>query len=253
MLADSREVDPGVEYVMEPKYDGHRILALILKDGVTLYARSGVDKTRLMPNIVESLRDLPHGTVLDGEVVSWTETGGDWAKVQSVLGSNDKAGLTLTYVVFDCLAVMGEDVRLHPQHVRREFIERMLWRDGDEDGYVRITEQHPYDPDRADELMADGWEGAILKPVRGTYTAGRHVGGWLKIKASETEDVVVIGATPGKGRLTGMIGALEFALWDGPDNTIGPIIAGIGFGLLGGTRFASSSRRCTTRARSREP
>jgi ATP-dependent DNA ligase len=165
--------------------------------------------------IERELAQLPVGTVLDGEVVDFTgkANGGDWSRVQSVLGADNRTSTTATYVVFDCLALMGEDVRLHPLVQRRAFLAEML---GDTGGYspdfehIHLIDQVPYNADTVAALIDNGWEGAIVKDPAATYASGKRGHGWIKVKATETEDVVVMGATDGNGKYGGMIGALVF-------------------------------------------
>lgn len=206
MLAKAGDPDSIEGAVMEPKLDGHRVLAFIDSDGVRLYARTGVDKTAKLPTIAAALRTLPVGTILDGEVIAWNRTGGDWSSVQSVLGADDgRSDEALVYVVFDALALAGEDVMLNPLHVRRAYLEMLF---PEARGPLELIKQDPYDAVVMGDLIADGWEGVIVKSIHGTYQPGRR--GWIKVKATHTEDVVVMGATEGKGRFAGQIGALIF-------------------------------------------
>lgn len=198
--------------LMEPKLDGHRVLAFVGHNDVTLYARTGVDKTARTPTIARELReDFPAGTILDGEIVADLDltAGGDWAGVQTILGSTSKSSDDLTFVVFDVLKVMGEDVRLSSLSARRQMLELMF----DHNvaiRHVRLIDQVPYTAEAVAALIDNGWEGAIVKDPLAPYASGKRGHGWLKIKAVETEDVVVLGATEGKGRFDGQIGALVF-------------------------------------------
>lgn len=214
LAALAKSGDPALvpNAVMEPKLDGHRMLAKVDSAGVRMYARSGVDKSGKLPAIERWLAEsILYGTILDGEIIAPNATGGDWAGVQTILGADSKQSTALVYVVFDVLQLMGEDVRLHPLHVRRSFLERMFGGSGGEtEGPVTLVAQYPYDSEKVQRLIAGGWEGAIVKDKTGTYRSGRHTGGWIKVKGMETADVVVMGATEGRGKFTGQIGALVF-------------------------------------------
>ena len=61
--------------------------------------------------------------------------------------------------------------------------------------------------ERLDRVVAAGGEGLMLHKGGSLYTAGRS-DDLLKLKAHEDAEAVVIGHLPGKGRLTGMLGAL---------------------------------------------
>jgi DNA ligase-1 len=68
-------------------------------------------------------------------------------------------------------------------------------------------------------VVARGGEGVILRDD-GIYRAGR--GRWvLKIKATDSEEGVVVGTNDGEGRLTGMIGSLSVRFASGGTITVG--------------------------------
>ena len=100
--------------------------------------------------------------------------------------------------------------------------------------YLALVEQFRV-ADRAelmetlDRVVAGGGEGLMLHKGSSLYTAGRG-GDLLKLKAHEDAEAVVVGHLPGKGRLTGMLGAL---LVETPE--------GLRFRL--GTGFSDEERR----------
>jgi ATP-dependent DNA ligase len=221
MLAKAGDPESIPGALAEIKLDGHRMVAFVNAGnvpgdhGVRMYARSGVDKTGKLPAIERELYDLiPSGTVLDGEVVHLDDKGGEWGKVQKVLGAGSRTSTTLTYVVFDVLQVMGEDVRKYTLASRRAMLEQMFGGEGvpEDCPHVKLVEQVPYTPEFVADLLARGFEGAIVKDPNGTYRSGAR--DWTKIKATDTEDVVVIGTTAGKGKFEGQLGALRFGQYD---------------------------------------
>ena len=100
--------------------------------------------------------------------------------------------------------------------------------------YLALVEQFRV-ADRAelmetlDRVVAGGGEGLMLHRGNSLYTAGRG-DDLLKLKAHEDAEAVVVGHLPGKGRLTGMLGAL---LVETPE--------GLRFRL--GTGFSDEERR----------
>ena len=100
--------------------------------------------------------------------------------------------------------------------------------------YVALVEQFRV-ADRAelmetlDRVVAGGGEGLMLHKGSSLYTAGRG-DDLLKLKTHEDAEAVVVGHLPGKGRLTGMLGAL---LVETPE--------GLRFRL--GTGFSDEERR----------
>ena len=83
--------------------------------------------------------------------------------------------------------------------------------------------------ERLDRVVAGGGEGLMLHRGSSRYTAGRS-DDLLKLKAHEDAEAVVVGHLPGKGRLTGLLGAL---LVETPE--------GLRFRL--GTGFSDEERR----------
>ena len=124
--ADSVEAAvAGKDAILEPKYDGIRLLVHRTEAGVEMYARSGNSKSGKLPAIdAEILRNLPAGTWLDAEAVAFNEDGTqDWGGAQSVLGSGTTRAQVLSgkirLVVFDLLAHGGLDARTLPLRAER--------------------------------------------------------------------------------------------------------------------------------------
>ena len=212
--------NPG-RYVIEIKYDGHRMYAHHGIDGtVTLYARSGADKTHKWPRLVEAMRHTPRGTWLDGEAVMLTADNDDWGSVQSALGSDDGRGSEhLTFVAFDLLGFGEHDVRSRPLAERRVMLERLV---AEADAPIALAPQYPLDQaaDRYAEWTAAGWEGAIIKDTKAPYVSGKRT--QLKLKVTVTIDAVIHPATTldGEGKYTGQIGALVFGQYDAAGNLV---------------------------------
>jgi len=61
-----------------------------------------------------------------------------------------------------------------------------------------------------DDLVAAGMEGSIAKKKSAPYASGERGYGWYKIKFSPTIDCIIVGYKPGKGKYTGMVGAIHF-------------------------------------------
>ena len=68
--------------------------------------------------------------------------------------------------------------------------------------------------DTLSEVVAGGGEGLMLHKGSSLYTAGR-TDDLLKLKSYEDAEAVVVGHLPGKGKFTGMLGALLVEMPDG--------------------------------------
>src|SRR3954451_809700 len=69
MLAKLARELPTGDVVYEPKWDGFRCLAFVCAGEVDLRSRNQKPLARYFPEVVESLRLLPHDVVLDGELL----------------------------------------------------------------------------------------------------------------------------------------------------------------------------------------
>ena len=217
--ADSvEEACAGKDAVLEPKYDGIRLLLHITEDGVLTYARSGKSKTGKLPAIdAELLANLPAGTWLDAEAVAFNADGSqDWGGAQSCLGSGvTKAALksgTIRLVVFDLLAHGGLDARSLPLRQRRELLEAIFAQ-----GTFSLVQLSPWMPATAESHEANleaGFEGSMVKHLDASYQSGKRVRTSVKLKATDTVDAVITGFKPAAPdswiAKAGMIGAIEF-------------------------------------------
>ena len=113
--------------------------------------------------------------------------------------------IPVTLMLFDVLHLSGRSTRELPYEERREALER-LQLDGP-------SWQTPgYHLGEGSKLLAvsreKGLEGVIAKRLGSTYEPGRRGGSWLKVKNVRSQEVVIGGWLPGKGRRGGRIGAL---------------------------------------------
>lgn len=203
--------------VLEIKYDGHRIYAYRDVDRVRIFARSGNEKSGLLRTIERIVKRLPVGTWLDGEACSFNPDGtNDWGVAQSVLGSDHhrpELEAKITYVVFDIMEYDGHDCRSLAMKDRRELLNSAFDAAGIFDSQaIMRSPQFETSTEAYDELVANGYEGAIVKNPTAAYASGKRGYGWYKMKATETLDVEVRGTKDGKGKFAGQIGALYFGL-----------------------------------------
>lgn len=204
----------GTASVMEPKLDGIRLLTIIDGSGVNLYTRSGKCQTGKLPALEAELSALPSGTVLDGEIVAFDSTSEkrvqDWGKAQSVMGSSIERAASLsdalTYVVFDLISLSDVDIRKLPFWKRRQALEKVL----PVSDKIEIIDQIEPTEENYDNLVLDGFEGAMVKRLDSSYASGARGQGWFKLKATDEVDAVVMGFQAGQDGFSGLIGAIIF-------------------------------------------
>lgn len=213
------------DWVIEPKYDGVRILAETWhecgRDGVEFFTRNDkVHSDTKLPLIAAELsRAFPPDTILDGEVIC-PEAQGDsreridnWGVVQTVLGSKNQHPwhTRLLYVIFDVLAVGGQDARSLPLKQRRRLLEQaMIKADMDNTRRITLTPQYPATEEIHQRLCDSGWEGSIIKRLDAHYQSGKRGRGWYKLKPVVTVEGVIMGFKPGENSFSGMVGAIIF-------------------------------------------
>ena len=213
---------PEDRYIAEPKMDGWRLLAHVDGDGkVHLYTRTGNAKDGSLPNIEAELGEqLPPGTWLDGEAVAMQLDGDkvlhDWGTVQSVLGSGTTKAAAqseqITFVVFDLISHGGIDARPLPYMKRRAVLESLF----DKVSFtsrIQLSAQVAPSTASADALLAQGFEGMMIKDKLARYASGKRGAGWIKIKPSDNLDCVILDCPKnGQNGFTGMVGSIELGL-----------------------------------------
>lgn len=214
-------VEGGLLY--EPKWDGFRSIVYVDAEGnVELGSRGSKPLTRYFPELAAALAErLPHGCVLDGEIVVRVGDPGhetlDWeALSQRIHPAASRVKLLAeqtpaSFVAFDLLQVDGEEILDAPFSERRSALEAML---ADVDAPVHLT-QTSTDVEVAtrwlEEFEGAGLDGVVAKPLAAAYAPGKRV--MLKAKHHRTADVVVLGYrihTSGAG-----VGSLLLGLYDG--------------------------------------
>jgi DNA ligase-1 len=91
--------------------------------------------------------------------------------------------------------------------------------------YLKVIEQFRVDSNKAlmdklDDLVRQGGEGLVLHRQNALYHSGRS-DDLLKLKPFEDAEAVVIGYKPGKGKNTGLMGAIKVRMDNGKEFYIG--------------------------------
>ncbi|MBO4246532.1 ATP-dependent DNA ligase [Halomicrobium sp. IBSBa] len=224
MLAQAGTVTEALEdwetAAVEWKYDGARVQVHYDGETVRLFSRNMEEVTEPLPEVVSAVEDAVDGPViLDGEVVA-VDGDGDPLPFQEVLRrfrrkhdvarASENVGVRLH--AFDCLHADGRDLLDTALVDRRDALDAVL---GDADA-IRSTCWLADDTRRiediADEALAAGHEGIMLKDPDSTYSPGKRGKHWRKRKPDvETLDLVVTGAEWGEGRRATYLGTFELS------------------------------------------
>ncbi|NWF95761.1 MAG: ATP-dependent DNA ligase [Candidatus Thorarchaeota archaeon] len=249
-LSDAREIleKSGGRALVEYKYDGERMQ--IHKDGdkVILYSRRQEVITSQYPDVVEMVRTriVANRCIIEGECVGIDPVTGRLRPFQELMRRRRKTDVAemskqvpVALFLFDILYLEDRDVTGQALPERRQLLEKVVKQS---DSVRLTTAELTDDPARLDSIfhtaLSEGMEGVIAKAVHkeSTYQAGARSWLWIKLKASYKEgmadsfDFVVVGAMHGRGKRTGVYGAILASVYDSDTDTF-PTVCKIGTGF----------------------
>jgi len=238
----------GGKVLVENKYDGERVQVHKNENEVVLYSRRQEVITTQYPDVVELVQKHVKAKtcVMEGECVAIDPSTGKMRPFQELMRRRRKTDIEATKVevpvtvfFFDILYADGEDVTSLPMLKRRKLMEKIV----ETADRVQLTvAELTDDPERLqaifEEALSSGHEGVIAKAVHkdSTYQAGSRSWLWIKLKASYTEgladsaDLVIVGAIHGRGKRTGLYGAILASAYDIDSDTY-PTVCKIGTGF----------------------
>ena len=207
----------AADRLVEPKWDGVRVIATVTGATLHLASRNGRDVTDAYPELRPPPPSLPE-VVLDGEIVTIDESGHpNFGLLQHRMhvrrpGPQLVAEIPVAFMVFDVLWIDGEPVITLPLEDRRRRLDaldlhRPPW----------MTSPVLDLPDRgsADALLsagrALGLEGFVLKRRDSAYLPGRRSAAWAKVKVVRRREFVVGGWLEGRA---GQVGSLALGVWE---------------------------------------
>jgi len=215
MLAVRAEPFDSPDYLFEVKWNGIRALAANEQGQYRVWGRGRADYRERYPEL-SFLRGLPHGTVVDGELVLLHEGLPD---LDGILGRHQRTNPALIrqlsrtnpvrYIVFDLLYANGQSLCCEPLSTRRAALadlassmHELVFSEGVvERGCAFFA-----------GAVRQGQEGIMAKHLASTYLPGRRSAAWRKIKPVRSLPCLVIGFLPGR---QGFRSLLVAALKDG--------------------------------------
>ncbi|MDB5915438.1 MAG: ATP-dependent ligase-like protein [Ramlibacter sp.] len=229
----SGRLGPVTDWMVEWKYDGIRGQVVKRHGKVWIWSRGEELVTERFPEIVKLAGALPDGTVLDGEILVWSEetdpaTGeiagrpAPFALLQQRIGRKNLtkkvlAEAPVSFMAYDLLELEGRDVRGITQRERRERLEALLAGTAfllspveRDTSWLEFARKREQSRDR-------GVEGFMLKRLDAAYGTGRTKaeGLWWKWKIDPmTIDCVLVYAQAGHGRRASVYTDYTFAVWN---------------------------------------
>lgn len=224
----------AAEWLAEWKWDGIRS-QLIRRAGETFIWSRGEDLiTDRFPELVEASQFLPDGTVIDGEILAWSE--GEvmpFAQLQTriarkTLTKKILSDVPVALMAYDILEFEGRDIRQLPMKERRLILAQLLAPGTLDDAPSCRGQLHPtfrISP----SLSCSPWEelteartnsrelkveGLMLKRATSPYGVGRRKGDWWKWKVNPYSiDAVLIYAQRGHGKRASLYTDYTFGVW----------------------------------------
>ncbi len=195
-------IPKGKEWVFEIKYDGYRILTYAEKGRVKFFTRNKKDFSDKFREVENDLLKWSgaRAFVLDGEMVVLDEHGrSDFQALQNHLKMRETQ--TLVYMVFDLLALDGEDLRGLTLIERKMRLKEFLKSSPENVVYS----DHVVGNGEAVFVEAQklGLEGIVAKLAESKYLGGRN-GDWLKFKCRKRQEFVVGGYTRSEKKTNGI-------------------------------------------------
>lgn len=211
MLATLTDTPPaGGTWAYELKYDGFRAVCAIVDGRIAMWSRNELDLAPRFPAVAAALSKLKvPEVVIDGEIVVLDEQG---APRFQLLQLGDRREIL---IVFDILWLDGEDLRSRTYDERRKILEKTLKRTP---AAIKVSEKITTTGAEAlERAKKSGWEGIIAKRRTSVYEPRRSKE-WLKIKAINEQELIVVGWNPSTSSER-QVGSLHLAVM-GDDGTL---------------------------------
>ena len=204
-------------YLLEPKWDGVRLIVTVHDGTVRLVTRNARDVSSHYPELAGLAAALRgRSAVLDGEVVTFDERGRtSFQKLQKRMhvanpGPELAAAVPVEFMAFDLLWLDGELLTGLRQRERRRRLEELA-PEGPSWHLTPLLAPAP-----VDELLRAcsevGLEGYVIKRGGAAYLPGRRSSAWVKLKCIKRRELVVGGWVPGRGGRSGSVGSLAVGI-----------------------------------------
>ena len=190
------------QHLFECKWDGVRALAFVEPHGLRLHSRHRRDLATRYPEL-HGLRELPAGTLLDGELVVLRADGApDFPAILRRENARQQARVAklaqehpVVYVAFDLLYRAYEPLLEQPLHARRARLQEVVEAAGNprlvlSAGVVGAGLQ------LFAAVRERGLEGVIAKRLDSRYCPGERTDAWQKIKPVQVVHCAILGYEP---------------------------------------------------------
>lgn len=214
------------EWQAEHKWDGIRGQVIVRNKELFVWSRGEELVTDKYPEYALLAEWLPDGTVIDGEILPFSNGKPLGFNVLQTRIGRKKVNKKLLkeapiiLMAYDLLEFGGQDIRARPMAERRELLEGLLAKH-DTKGVILLSplvEWSAWDElaEERTQARAKHSEGLMLKRRDSPYRQGRKKGDWWKWKVDPlTIDAVMMYAQRGHGRRANLYTDFTFGVWDG--------------------------------------
>lgn len=223
VLKDVEVLGAPQEWQAEHKWDGIRGQLIVRNGAHYVWSRGEELVTDKYPEFEPLRAALPHGTVLDGEILAWKDGAPlPFADMQKrigrkTVGKKILADVPVLLMAYDLLEFEGRDIRQRPMSERRGLLERIVA----EASHPNLVLSDILPFSTWEELVAHreaartgAVEGIMLKRKSSTYEVGRRRGDWWKWKVDPLSiDAVLTFSMQGHGRRADLYTDHTFGLW----------------------------------------
>jgi len=183
------------KWLLEPKLDGYRAIAVKSGSRSDLYSMDGKLYNGEFPRILEALQKLSHqDVILDGEIVAVEPSG---RPNFNALQNRRSTTLPIYYIAFDCLHFDGMDLLDRAIEERKKVLAKVT-----EDFLKPLQPMFEFGPevdlDTAITVVRQTKiEGLVAKRLGSHYVQGQESDLWLKHRFNQQDKFFIGGYIPG--------------------------------------------------------
>jgi DNA ligase-1 len=213
------------DWQVEWKWDGIRGQVIQREGQVFIWSRGEELVTEKFPELAAMASELPSGTVLDGEIVTFSEGMPlPFSLLQTRIGRKTLSKKILqdapvSFIAYDILEHGGMDIRNYPIKDRRIILEEIVGSVNNSrleiSALVEVNDWNDLTKLQTESRIRMA-EGFMLKRSDSIYEVGRKKGSWWKWKIEPlTIDGVMLYAQKGHGRRADLYTDYTLAVWEG--------------------------------------
>lgn len=216
MKAVSGSIPHGEDWCFELKWDGMRIQAGLDGADTTLRSGSGRTVTSCFPELGGLSSAMGINAVLDGEIVVFDGERPSFSRLQRRIHVEGPPVRLLedepvVYLIFDLLALDGQDTTSLPYLDRRRLLADLV----DQDSRWYVPPHVEGDGTNLLEFAKErDLEGIVAKRSQSPYQSGSRSHHWIKIKIRKRQEFVIGGWLEGTGSLAGTVGSVLVGVYD---------------------------------------